>query len=568
MLEPLYQFIKGMRSRSDAAAILNLRQSQFNYLVRKEGFSEETHIWLKGIGFVLKIDRPFWQNQYDLYYQGMALEVLAHQLGITDCPLRTIFRSLGFPLRSQVEVKKAVAKKLMREHGVTNVGALLSVRKKRAETMVQRYGVENASLSKELCDKRKQTFISRYGVDNISKLESVQEKIRQKSRNTRGVEHHLQDLGVVFKRSETRLLNRLPSLLKSLAERGCELLEPFQGFATKDLEERKRSTWKYYKLKHLACGKIFEKSLLSPPICPYCFPFTDYRSVLERDYQKFLEELGIHVEHGKKALNYGGNIRGDIDILVTSHNVGFEINGLYWHSVNDKGAHPKTSNYHFKKSAIALSQGIRLYHIWEHHPQHIVKSMLCNIFGRPQHRLYARHLTFSPILPCEGNTFLLANHLLGTSPAYLFFALKNQVGQPVSVISFRRLSDVGTYEIARFASLLNHQILGGFSKLLKHALPFLPGLRRLITYADRDWSPDHTQTVYFKQGFTFLGDSGPSMFYTDFSAVWSRHHFMKHKLPRLFPATFNPALSEQENLSLQSIYPFYTSGNWKFERTF
>jgi len=90
----------------------------------------------------------------------------------------------------------------------------------------------------------------------------------------------------------------------------------------------------------------------------------------------------------------------------------------------------------------------------------------------------------------------------------------------------------------------------------------------MYTYADKDWSPSHKNTVYFKFGFDFLGDTGPSLFYTDFKNIFSRQKFQKHKLKKIFPKTFDESLSAKDILANNKIYPVYTSGNWKYLLSF
>lgn len=53
--------------------------------------------------------------------------------------------------------------------------------------------------------------------------------------------------------------------------------------------------------------------------------------------------------------------RKEIDIFIPTHNLGFEFDGLYWHSE----AKNKDKNYHLNKTNLAESKGIQLVHIFE-----------------------------------------------------------------------------------------------------------------------------------------------------------------------------------------------------------
>lgn len=98
------------------------------------------------------------------------------------------------------------------------------------------------------------------------------------------------------------------------------------------------------------------------------------------------------------------------------------------------------------------------------------------------------------------------------------------------------------------------------------------GFDTLLTYADRDWSPDHLKTVYHKSGFTYLGDSGPILRYINLSkskhTIHSRQQFQKHKLKDMFPDIYDEKLTANQILSMKHIHPIYNSGNHKFVLNF
>jgi len=47
-------------------------------------------------------------------------------------------------------------------------------------------------------------------------------------------------------------------------------------------------------------------------------------------------------------------------MLLPELNIGFEFNGVFWHS--DKF---KDDKYHYKKNKLSLENGVKLYTIWE-----------------------------------------------------------------------------------------------------------------------------------------------------------------------------------------------------------
>jgi hypothetical protein len=222
--------------------------------------------------------------------------------------------------------------------------------------------------------------------------------------------------------------------------------------------------------------------------------------------------------------------------------------------------HDSLAQTHFLDYIKSLEAGIRLYHIWEFDSIPIVESRIANILGLST-TLGARLFEFVEIDYLDARTFLDLNHLHGGCACSHAFGLKRRSdGRLQAVLTLR---PAGSYlEIARFCTELNTGIQGGFQKILKH----LPVDVDLISYADRDWTPDPTSSVYAKAGFDYLGDTGCSLRYADLSkrTVHSRVTFQKYKLEARFPDTWDKSLTGREILRMNNIVPIYNSGNHKF----
>ena len=61
--------------------------------------------------------------------------------------------------------------------------------------------------------------------------------------------------------------------------------------------------------------------------------------------------------------------------------------------------------------------------------------------------------------------------------------------------------------------LVNRSVHGGFQKLIKHFLREHPDVQRLITYCDRDISPDPNNTVYSRNGWKLIKEGRPMLSY-------------------------------------------------------
>ena len=79
-------------------------------------------------------------------------------------------------------------------------------------------------------------------------------------------------------------------------------------------------------------------------------------------------------------------------------------------------------------------------------------------------------------------------------------------------------------EVCRFASSWDTIIVGGFSKILKRIKLWAvdAGFKQILTYADLDTG---TGGVYEQAGFQFIGETGPSYWYTDGQRRFDRFKF-------------------------------------------
>jgi hypothetical protein len=128
-------------------------------------------------------------------------------------------------------------------------------------------------------------------------------------------------------------------------------------------------------------------------------------------------------------------------------------------------------------------------------------------------------------------------------------------------------------ELSRFSSRCGFQVVGGLSRLLSHAAPMLrqKGISHVVSYCDRDLSPDWRDTGYSRIGFRFEGFCGLVLsyyvhrpFFKYARGVYNRRLFQKPRLKILFPHSYSDKKTEHKILAENGIYPLYNSGMWKF----
>ena len=112
-------------------------------------------------------------------------------------------------------------------------------------------------------------------------------------------------------------------------------------------------------------------------------------------------------------------------------------------------------------------------------------------------------------------------------------------------------------EIARFASELDTQVVGGFSKLLKYAKEWAreQTYQKILTYADcRFGSGD----VYSECGFKYQGKTSPNYFYEQDGYREDRFSHRKVNDPEFLEEFGN---TEREQNNNQGWFAIYDAGN-------
>lgn len=246
----------------------------------------------------------------------------------------------------------------------------------------------------------------------------------------------------------------------------------------------------------------------------------------------------------------------EIDIYIPSLKIGIEYDGLYWHSEI-----VKDTNYHLQKTEDCENKGIRLIHIFEdewHNKQVIVKSMLKNLLGKTDRRIYARKCEIRQVSAPVATSFLDSNHLQGRCPSMLKLGLFYN-DELVSLMAFGKSRHfIGNgkteWELLRFCNKINTNVIGAASKLLKHFIQeYNPN--EIVSYADRRISVGN---LYEKLGFELYNKSKPNYFYIIDNERKYRFNFRKNILMKKYGCPSD--MSEHEFCLSQKWYRIYDCG--------
>lgn len=292
--------------------------------------------------------------------------------------------------------------------------------------------------------------------------------------------------------------------------------------------------------------------------CPKCNPSNTSKQ--EKEILEFVKQYYPSVI---------GNTRSiispkELDIYIDEIKVGIEFNGLYWHS-DDK----VDKDTHRIKTEMCERKGIHLIQIFEddwRNKSNIIKSRLLNLFGKIQSKIFARQCEVREVEQSEGKKFLEENHLQGYSGFLIGYGLyfKDEL---VSLMTFgkrrvclgKNISDDGDYELIRFASKINCNVIGSAQRLFKMFVN-THSPKKIVSYADRFWTMKN-KNVYETLGFKFEDVTNPNYFYV-INGI--RKHRFGFRKGLLVSDGFDSSMSEREIMEKRGIPRIYNAGNLRY----
>jgi hypothetical protein len=250
----------------------------------------------------------------------------------------------------------------------------------------------------------------------------------------------------------------------------------------------------------------------------------------------------------------------EIDILIPKLNIGFELNGVYWHSEKFKNKY-----YHLNKLDKSNTIGLDLITIWEDDwnlKREICESFILNKLGKSK-KIWARKCNIKLISYMDSKYFLDNNHLQGDCKSSIRVALFYNENI-VSLMTFSKLrlpvggkSKDGVWELNRFCNKAGFLVVGGASKLLKYFIDnWVP--KEIQTYSDNMIS---NGDLYQKLGFRYLHTSKPGYWYSINGIRYHRFNFRKDKLVK---AGADTSKFEHEIMEEMGYFRVWSAGNKKW----
>ena len=478
------------------------------------------------------------------------------------------------------------------------------INKRVKDTVIEKYG-EDGLRSKSIQEKKKKTNLAKYGCEYASQNEEVKRKALETNKRNHGgilamnnplikakiVKTNLERYGVPYAQQldEVKAKVKRTNLerygyecnfgdAKKRAEYEQICIEKHGEDYAKTRAQKARFAFQLANRPHLEMYNredVLENFIdennefMVNEFCAFfkvsrgmCDKFKVSNNILNRNNdwhrgrsssieQELFDSIPCENKYQNDKTILGGM---ELDMVLPDIKLAIEYDGLYWHSVQQG----KDENYHLDKTKRCLEKGYQLFHIFESDDIEIWQSMINNKLGLNK-RVYARKCEIREVNFADSMKFLEENHLQGFCPSSIRYGLYYN-DELVQLITFgkSRFDKSYDYELLRLCTLKGYCVVGGASKLFKHALKFVKG--NIISYANRRFSCGE---IYKQLGFELKGESAPNYFYNKSSKMYSRIAFQKHKLKDVLDK-FDDNLSEYENMLNNGYDRIYDCGNLVF----
>jgi hypothetical protein len=382
-----------------------------------------------------------------------------------------------------------------------------SINIKSKETFLKKWGVDNPSKLEHVKKKKEKTNIDNWGVSNPFKSESIKDKIRKTNIEKYGYYHPVMSINVKNKIKNTNIERwGVDNYKSSQIDKEETLISKDPGYIkyiSNSIYLLYCNKGHEYKIKY---DNYYNRNKLNLTLCTICNPINELSSSMENDLYNFIESI----YDGEIIKSYRDVL--EIDIYLPNLNIGFEFNGLYWHSEEFKGKW-----YHAKKVDYFKERGIRVINIWEDdwtYKRSIIQSQITNLIGLTTNKIWARKCEVRQILDNNlSKDFLNENHVQGCDKSSIRIGLF-QNNELISIMTFdnfegRNKMENGGWNLSRFCNKIGYNVVGGASKLLSYFIKEI-GPKRIISYADASWS---NGDLYFKLGFNNIYNSDPDYKY-------------------------------------------------------
>ena len=251
--------------------------------------------------------------------------------------------------------------------------------------------------------------------------------------------------------------------------------------------------------------------------------------------------------------------RLECDIIVPSHKLAIEFDGLIWHSEK----FGKDKNYHLHKTKLAESKGYHLIHIfedeWLEHKE-LVLNKIRHILGCDSNKpvVGARKCVIKMIPKTLAEPFLTTYHIQGFVASTVYYGAYYKDAL-VAVMSFKQ-EKANMWNLTRFATNTDYRLPGLASKIFKQFIKDSNPIE-VKTFLDRRWSHCN-ENVYDRMGFKLVEVLPPDYRYVVKNQRLHKFGFRKQILAKKYGLPLT--MTEKEMAQQLGFYRIWDCGLYKY----
>lgn len=430
---------------------------------------------------------------------------------------------------NKIEMNNRIKKTFQKKYGIDYYPNHPDFANKMRSTKKELYGSDNyvnlekiRATKKELygneyynnIEKQKTTIFERYGAKNFSNTKEFDNIVNNTYKNI----YSKINIVAVNKRNVTIFCDKCNS----------------------EVQMRKQVMENRFKLKNI--------------ICTTCNALgNSFRSNGEKKVCSFLDELNIKY---KTSFTIPKK-KTQVDILIPSHNLGIEFNGLYWHS----DVH-RNNNYHLNKTKDCLNNNINLFHIFEDewvYKSEIIKSIIKQKLGLIKIKIKTELCEIRQVSQPDYFKFLNENHIEGQYASLIAYGLyhKNDL---VSIVT-ATIDKLNNLIIDRFCDKINTNIVGATDKLINYIVNEKE-IKKVIAESDIRFCNDD---IYERLGFNKSATISPRFYYINQTRRYNKSNFIKSKLVK---EGADSSKSLKEIMKNKHFHRIYDCGHIKWSKIF
>ena len=441
----------------------------------------------KRMSFLEKIEKGIYPSKEELTKkfidENKSRDEICAEFGFSSAVFKRLAKFYGIR-KSYGAIFENMCKTSMKLYG-TDSNHVPGTVERRKRTCKEKYGAENVMRLDEFKDKLKRSFKDKYGADSPFRIPEIKKKRDETMKAKYGDSSYFR----------SKMPTETVSLLRCREKYG-EYLDAHEKRTEEQIAKDLNCSQSLVQKVTLEYG-FLDKVITNPQ-----------SSSKEKEIRELLDGWGVDYVTNDRSVLDGK----EIDLYVPSKKIGIEFNGDYWHS-----SLFQNKDYHFEKSKLAESKGVRLIHIYEYEWNSMrgkIEQLLRIALGVAGKKIYARQCEVREITNDEAKPLNEAVHLQGHRPAQVTYGLYYG-GELVQLMSFsrthynRNLKGDNSWEIIRGCPGSNNIVVGGvgklFSRFVKDRDP-----DEVFSYCDFNKFDGKS---YEAIGMKFVGYTGPDKTY-------------------------------------------------------